>query len=486
MNRPSDKADGGILSKWRRSHDHGDHDDRGVRPAPAGTVDELTGVPTREVLHDELEAAVATSNRTSAAAVLTFLELGELRDVNDTYGPDVGDRLLCLVADRLRSIDVPDTSIMRYEGAVFAAIFPSVPNLSGAEKVAKFLIELLSEPYEIGSNRLTVGAYVGGAVSTDNYDSLDDMIRDAHQSLVTARESGLGAWVMHDESKRPRYGARIDDRRLRDALENEEFCLHYQPIMHLVTGELVAVEALLRWIQPNATNVGLLFPSNFLPLLEKTGLIIELGEWVLNEACRQLVEWNASVEQPPAFVGCNIGARQLADPGFGETVVRVLERTGLAPEGLCLDLTEGALRYNHFQRERTWSRLRDLKDMGVKLGIDDFGTGMASLSHLREFRLDVLRLHRMFVTGLGVSREDEAIIRHVTALAHDLGCVTVAEGVETEEQQHQLRDLGVDMAQGFLFGRSMPPEQISAMFGTEPGQGNSPWDPSAVLPDPSA
>jgi diguanylate cyclase (GGDEF)-like protein len=486
MNRPSDRTGGGILSKWRRSHDDGDHDDRGARPTPARIGDELIGDPKREALHDELEAAVLTSKQTSDVAVLTFVELGELRDVNDTYGPAVGDQLLGLVAERLQSIDVPDTSMMRYEGAVFAAIFPSVPNLSGAEEVAKFLIELLSEPYEIGSNRLTVGAFVGGAVSTDNYDSLDDMIRDAHQSLVTARESGVGAWVVHDESKRPRYGARIDDRRLRDALENEEFCLHYQPIMHLVTGELVAVEALLRWLQPSATNQGMIFPSDFLPLLEKTGLIVEVGEWVLNEACRQLVEWNSSIEQPPTFVGCNIGARQLADPGFGETVVRVLERTGLAPEGLCLDLTEGALRYNHFQRETVWSRLRDLKDMGVRLGIDDFGTGMASLSHLREFRLDVLRLHRMFVAGLGVNREDEAIIRHVTALAHDLGCVTVAEGVENEEHRPQLRDLGVDMAQGFLFGRSMPPEQISAMFGTEPDQDSSSRDPGEVLPDSTA
>lgn len=475
----NEKPASGVFSKLRRS---------APPPEPQAAVvegvDTLTRLPSRHALHDLLSEAVFASKRDSSTAVLAFVEIGELRDINDTFGPDVGDAVLEMAADRLRSIDLPGTAVVRYEGAVFGAVFPAVPHLSGAEETAKFLVELMSEPFAVGSESITIGTHVGGAISTDNYDTLDDMVRDAFHALISAREAGLGAWVMHDETKRARYSTRIDDRRLQDAIDNEEFHLQYQPIVRLDTGEMVGLEALIRWTQPGATNSGMLFPHDFLPQLEKSGLIVRVGQWVLNEACRQIRDWMTRFpDRPLAFVSCNIGARQLADASFYDSVTQAVSDSGVGPGTLCIDLTEEALRYNRFQRESAWAALRGLKDMGVKLGIDDFGTGMASLSHLREFRLDALRFHRNFVTGLGVSREDSVIIKHITAMAHDLECVTIAEGVEDAAQQDHLRQLGVDMAQGFHFGKPLSPEQIEERL--RPDDESNPardrWDASNVL-----
>jgi diguanylate cyclase (GGDEF)-like protein len=475
--RSSSKSSGRMLDRLRQRGQA--RDDASDEPE----VDDVAGVPTRRELDRELRQAVETSKRASAIAALAFVEVCQLRDINDVYGPDTGDELLRLAAARLQTIDLPGTKVLRYEGAVLAVVLPSIPNAHGAEATAKFLVELMAPPFATGSEPVSIGSNVGVAVSTDNYETLDDMVYDAFQALGNAHESGPGAWVMHDESKRARHTTRIDDRRLHHALENEEFLLHYQPIMSLSTGALVGVEALIRWTQPGATGVGMLFPHDFLPMLEKSGLIVQVGQWVLEESCRQLAAWT---KEFPAhgrmFIGCNIGARQLTDAMFRSGVLRALEKTGIEPHRLCLDLTEEALRFNRFQRETAWASLRDLKEAGVKLGLDDFGTGMASISHLRDFRLDMLRFHRVFVSGLGVAREDEVIIKHITAMAHDLGCVAVAEGVETEKQALALPGLGVDLAQGFHFGRPLTATQVSERL--RPADApvpEDPWDAARVL-----
>jgi diguanylate cyclase (GGDEF)-like protein len=446
-------------------------------------VDDVAGVPTRRELNRELDRAVHASKVASAIAVLAFVEVGQLRDINDVYGPDTGDELLRQAAARLQSIDLPGTRVLRYEGAVLAVICPRIPNVQGAEETSKFLVELMRRPFTLGSEPVSIACNVGAAVSTDNYETLDDMVYDAFQALGKAHEEGRGAWILHDETKRARHTTRIDERRLHLALQNNEFLLHYQPIIALATGELVGLEALIRWSQPGATNVGVLFPHDFLPLLEKSGLIVQVGQWVIEESCRQLVEWTAQFPtQRELFVGCNVGARQLTDTTFRDGVLQAISASGLAPSRVCLDLTEEALRFNRYQREAAWASLRDLKNAGVKLGLDDFGTGMASLSHLRDFRLDLLRFHRVFVSGLGVSREDEVIIRHVTAMAHDLGCLTVAEGVETEKQAEFLPDLGVDLAQGFHYGRPLTAEQVTERLRpADAPRPDDPWDSAKIV-----
>ncbi|WP_334143261.1 putative bifunctional diguanylate cyclase/phosphodiesterase [Rhabdothermincola sp.] len=446
-------------------------------------IDPITGVPTRAALVPALRRAVDESKSESTVAVLAFVEAGALRDVNDTLGPDVGDELLRLAGERLRVIDVPGLAVVRYEGAVFGVVIPKVPNVAGAETIARFLIEHLSEPFTIGGTSVRIGPIVGAAVSTDNYDELDDMVRDAYGALVEARGEGNAAFVIHDETKRARFSTRIDDRRLQDAFEHGEFELFYQPIVRLDSDELVGVEALIRWMQPGTTSLGMLFPHDFLPLLEKSGRIVEVGRWVLNQACWQLAAWQAlSPDVPKLFVSCNVGPHELADHGLIDAVTSAITANGVQPWQLCLDITEAALRHNRFQRDTVWAGLRALSNQGVKLGLDDFGTGEASLSVLREMKLDLLRVDRLFVSGLGIAREDHVIVRHIASLAHDLGCLAVAEGVETDEQAGALRELGVDLAQGFRYGKPQTAQEIAKRLAPDAARGTDRWDPSNVLP----
>ncbi len=419
--------------------------------APAAGIDPVTGLPDRNHLHELAIEAVHHSHPESTRAVVAFVYIGLLRDVNDSYGADAGDRLLRLVGERLSTIDLPNTRVIRHEGAEFAIVFEGILHYEMAEEVARFVIELLTPGFDIGTDVIGITPTVGAALSTDNYGSIDDFIRDAHQALVRARDEGPGAYALHDESKRGRYETRIDESRLRSAMENEEFMLVYQPIVRVDTDQVIGVEALLRWKAPGATNTGMLFPRDFMPLLEKSGLGVRVGEWVVHEACRQAAAWNAQFPDRPAlFVTCNIGARQMADTGFRDQVVDAISTSGVQPWQLCLDITEQALRFN---RSSAWAALRELKDMGVKLGLDDFGTGVSSFTYLREFTLDLLRVDRLFVEGVTISKEDRAIIKHIVGLAHDLGLVAVAEGVENADQAATLKKLGVDLAQGFYYGR---------------------------------
>lgn len=449
--------------------------------APAGTaIDTVTGLPARSTLHDFAVEAINRSHPKSARAVVAFIDIGLLRDVNDSYGADAGDRLLKLVGERLASIDLPNTRVLRYEGAEFAVIFSGITNYEMAEEVARFLIELLTPGFDIGYDVIGITPTVGGALSTDNYSSVEDFIRDAHQALVRARDDGPGAYALHDESKRGRYETRIDEARLRSAIDNDEFLLAYQPIVRVDTDQIIGVEALLRWKAPGATNTGVLFPRDFMPLLEKSGLSVRVGEWVMHEACRQAAEWNRMFPDRPAlFVTCNVGARQMADTNFRDTVLDAITASGVQPWQLCLDITEEALRFN---RSAAWTALRELKDKGVKLGLDDFGTGVSSFTYLREFTLDLLRVDRLFVQGVVISKEDQAIIKHIVGLAHDLGLVAVAEGVESEEQATALKKLGVDLAQGFHYGRPVSAREIILQIDPDTKiEGEDKWDTNEVL-----
>jgi EAL domain-containing protein (putative c-di-GMP-specific phosphodiesterase class I) len=357
-------------------------------------------------------------------------------------------------------------------------VFGNIDQVATAEHIASFLIDLLSPAFEIGDESLRITPIVGAALSSDSYSSPEDFIRDAHRALVRARDEGPGAWIVHDESRRGRYETRVNEQRLADALTNDEFFLAYQPIVRLDNEQMIGVEALIRWQAPSATNTGMLMPQDFFPLLEKSGLSVPVGRWVVGEACRQAREWNERFPDRPAlFVTCNVSARQLATPEFRDEVVGAITESGIQAWQLCLDLTEQALRYN---RTTAWAALRELKDLGVKIGLDDFGTGMSALTYLRDFQLDLVRIDRLFVEGLTHNREDRAIVKHIAALAHDLGLIAVAEGVESPEQAEHLRALGVDLAQGYHFGR--PGRAVEIVRRIDPNSLRSDeWDTSQVL-----
>jgi diguanylate cyclase (GGDEF)-like protein len=448
------------------------------RSTSPGALDPTTGLPDRNHLVPWTTEAVERSRMRSKRAVVAFIDIGLLRDVNDAYGADAGDLLLRSIGERLSGIDLTGTRVARHGGAEFGLVFEGIDSVEMANEIGRFLLDLLRPAFPLGNEQFTVTPTAGLAISSDMPRTAADLVADAHRALVRARDEGAGTWEVHDDSKRGRYDTRIDETRLAAAIENREFVLAYQPIVRVDTEQPIGFEALIRWQAPSATSTGVLMPRDFMPLLEKTGMGVRVGHWVIHEACRQAAEWNRILpERPALFITCNVGARQLAADDFLPSVQDAIRATGVQPWQLCLDITEDALRFN---RTASWGALRQLKDQGVKLGLDDFGTGVSSLTYLREFTLDLLRLDRTFIENIHLSKEDQAIVRHVTGLAHELGLIAVAEGVENDQQFEVLRTLGVDLAQGYRFGRPAFANETTARL--DPGRAvrEGGWSPGDV------
>ncbi|GIU84802.1 MAG: hypothetical protein KatS3mg008_1577 [Acidimicrobiales bacterium] len=435
------------------------------REATAHTgTDQITGLPDRTNLLPWLEELMAHTHRTSERVVLFFLGLGHLDEINQMYGPDVGDEVLREVAVRLAKGVPEDWRVARYAGAEFAVCAPGVATSEACQRMAAELLTMLDAPLPIGQTGVVVTAFVGGAIAEPGFGGPEQWLREAHEALTEARREGNRAIVVHDMATRSRIDTIIDEERIRSAFENEEFALVYQPIVIPANGALVGFEALLRWIDPG-TGTGLLAPDLFLPLLERTGLIAPVGSWVLENATRQVRSWNdLRPHEERLFVSVNLGGRQIAHPSFADSVAHALDASGLPPELLTLDVTPEAIRFN---RHSVWQVLRDLKYIGVRLALDDFGVGESSLAYLRELRLDLLRIDPLFIEGLGSTPEDTAIVRHVVALARDLGLLTLAEGVETQQQAETLVEVSCALAQGFYFGRPQTAAELQDLLSPE-------------------
>lgn len=429
--------------------------------ARSGQVtDRVTGLPNRSQLAPLLRQLLEHGRSTSERTGLLFIEIGHLRDVNDTYGPDIGDRLLQGIAARIGNELGGGQRLLRWSGAELALVAPGVQTADTAENLAQGIFQLLAEPFDIDQTQVVVSASIGASLSADAFASVEQWIEDAHDAMIEARQLGNRATVSRDEATRNRMDIKITEDSIFKAVENQEFRLLYQPIVVIGTGTIVGFEALLRWLDPTA-SAKFVPPSAFLPILEKTGHIIKVGEWVINEAVRQCKDWNGRVtaDRDPFFVSVNLGARQMAETRFSDTVTNALEKSGLPPELLTLDITPEALKYN---RQATWGELRDLKYSGVRLALDDFGVGESTISYLREIQVDLLRLHGTFISGLGTTPEDEAIVKHLVGLGLDLGILSLAEQVESQTQAAKLRELGCALAQGFHYGRPELPADIEA------------------------
>ncbi len=434
--------------------------------------DVMTGLSNRTIFTERVTDLL--SSKTGPVAVL-FVDLDHFKIVNDGLGHAAGDELLVEVAQRLRKVMRPGDVVARFGGDEFVVLCTQVTGLDTASQIAQRLLVTLAEPMMIGGEEVFVTASIGIALSQDG-DTAETLLRQADAAMYQAKHDGRArAVTFHPERHGSAATLLKTGNDLHRALERDELVVYYQPMVDLVVGRVTGFEALVRWNHPER---GLLLPGDFLGLAEETGLILPIGLWVLETACRQIVEWQQTRPRTPAaplVVNVNLAARQIADPSLVKSVARVIHDTKIAPSALCLELTENTLMYD---TSSTIDVLLALREQGVHLSIDDFGTGYSSLSYLKKFPVESLKIDRSFVDGLGHDNDDTVIVQTVVTLAHSLDMVAVAEGLETPVQLEILRSLGCDFAQGYFFGPPLPPEAI----GDHPADNLTAWQQPPLAP----
>jgi diguanylate cyclase (GGDEF)-like protein len=426
--------------------------------------DGLTGLPNRTLFEDHLGAALRRARRRATSAAVLFLDVDRFKLVNDTLGHRVGDELLRQTADRLRSAVRASDTVARFGGDEFAICCEDLTDERHALTIAHAVQRALSAPCRIGGEEHALAASIGIAVAVGHKATAETLLRDADMAMYRAKELGRGRCEIFDDRLRERIEARVrTERELRAAIERDELRLLYQPVYDVATGAIASVEALVRWQHPER---GLLGPGEFLPVAEESGLILDLGEVVLREACRQAARWRAELgDRAPLPININLAARQLSQPALVETVRAALAESGARAEDIGLEITESAIIENTLLAAETLDRL---KLLGVHVLLDDFGTGYSSLSYLQRLPVDILKIDRSFVAPLGARERDDAIVAAIVGMAQALGITVVAEGVETELQAGRAADLGCSLAQGFFFDRPLPAAEIAALCG-EPG-----------------
>jgi diguanylate cyclase (GGDEF)-like protein/PAS domain S-box-containing protein len=414
--------------------------------------DPLTGLPNRSLLVDRLNHWAARAERDRSSAAVLFVDLDNFKVINDALGHDRGDRLLCGVAERLRRELRPSDTIARLGGDEFVVFCEDVASEHDALAMVDRLVHALDAPFDLGGQSQHATASIGIAFGDPKAEP-EVMIRNADAAMYRAKERGRARFELFDDEMRRRSISWLEtESELRRALENGELHNLYQPIVHPRSGEIVGFEALVRWQHPKR---GLVSPADFIPVAEQSGLIVQLGHGVLERACAEALRWNEGREGEPLRVAVNFSPRQLSHPHCIDTVVETLERIGLPPDHLCVEITESALVEDSAATLATLNRLRDI---GIRLALDDFGTGYSSLTYVRRFPIDTLKIDRSFIDGIVGSTEDEAIVTAVLSMGRALGVGVVAEGVETEEQAARLRTLGCTLAQGYLFSRPISAE----------------------------
>ncbi|MCZ6679061.1 MAG: EAL domain-containing protein [Candidatus Poribacteria bacterium] len=426
--------------------------------AQLARYDSLTGLANRALFMDRLPPALARANRANQMVALMFLDLDRFKTVNDTLGHDVGDLLLQAVAERLKGCLRQMDTVARLGGDEFTLILEGLSHAEDAVTVAEKILQVMAPPFILKNHEVFVSPSIGITIYPHDGDNIEDLMKSADTAMYHAKEGGRNTYQFYTKDMNLHTVDRLTlESDLRRAVEREEFLLHYQPQFSLNTGEVTGVEALIRWHHPER---GLVAPSQFIPLAEETGLIIPIGEWVLRAACVQNKAWQAA-GFPPVRVAINLSARQFWDKRLFETVAEVLEDTGLNPRYLGLEITEGSAMQDV---DYTISASQMLKEIGVQLSVDDFGTGYSSLSYLKRFPIDMLKIDRSFVMDIPADSDDVAITTAIIALAHSLGLKVIAEGVETEDQLQFLRSLQCDEAQGFLFSRPLPAEEVTKLL----------------------
>lgn len=418
--------------------------------------DSLTGLPNRAMFTELLKAEIESSkrNKDHMFAVL-FLDLDRFKNINDSLGHTHGDLLLVAFAERLERTLRPVDTLARFGGDEFAILVSAINDTTDAVRIAERIHSELRQPFDLDRNSASATASIGIALSSSGYDRPEDILRDADIAMYRAKENGKARYEMFDQDMHARAVLRLQlESDLRQAVERKEFCVYYQPIIALKTGRLAGFEALVRWNHPRR---GVVSPVDFVPVAEETGLIIPIGQWVLEEACKKVREWQISSPGHRAMsLSVNLSARQIAQPDILERIKDALKQSNLDPHYLKLEITESVVMEN---AEAATLMFKQLRALGVQLSIDDFGTGYSSLSYLHRFPLNYLKIDRSFIMRM-TTDNDNAIVKTISTLAQNLGMEVIAEGIETEEQYQQLKELGCEYGQGFLFSHPVDPEGV--------------------------
>ncbi len=451
-NLSEDPAVGGIVVNYRDVSERRDLERQLVHEA---FHDPLTGLANRALFIDRVQHALA--RRGSVALAVLFLDLDDFKTINDSLGHAAGDHVLQAVAERFRGALRPEDTVCRLGGDEFAILLETNDAaLFGI--VAERLTDALCSPFEVAGKQVHIAGSIGIALSGPETKTADELLRNADVAMYTAKGRGKGRTEVFEASMHTAALNRLELKAdLERAVERSELRLRYQPVFDLQDGQLSGFEALLRWRHPDRGEV---MPNDFIPLAEETGLIVPIGEWVLDQACRQAQAWNATGVRP-LHISVNISPRQVQDASITSTVRAALDAAGLDPDRLIVELTESGL------MQDDEGRLRELKALGVHIALDDFGTGYSSLSYLSRFPIDILKIDQSFVAQLRPGQTETALVRSVIQLGAAMGLFTVAEGIEDEGQLHRLRELGVNYGQGYLLARPMDPIAATRLVATD-------------------
>jgi diguanylate cyclase (GGDEF)-like protein len=418
--------------------------------------DALTGLANRELFRERSVRALEESQRTSTALAIMMIDLDHFKEINDTLGHQVGDELICEVAHRLEDARPEGATVARLGGDEFAVLLPDIPDLSVAEDVATYLLSVLGKSFSVGGVRLVVQASLGIALAPDHGDDVHTLMRRSDIALYEAkRERARFCAYSQDgeDTHTPQRLTTLTD--LRSAVEDDQLFLVYQPKIDVASGEVHGVEALVRWNHPTR---GIQYPDTFIPLAENTGLIAPITFFVVEQALRQVRSWQEGGLD--LSVAVNLSVRHLTDMSLPDRVAVALERWGVAPSRLIIEVTESSIMTDP---KRAAVVLQQLRRIGVDVAIDDYGTGHASLNYLKQFDIDELKIDRSFIMNLDVNSSDAIIVASTVELGHNLGLRIVAEGVEDGDTLEWLSGLGCDMAQGYHIGRPMAPEAVTAL-----------------------
>jgi diguanylate cyclase (GGDEF)-like protein len=421
--------------------------------------DPLTHLPNRQLALDRLTQALKRARRDGNLVLLMFLDLDHFKQVNDTVGHAAGDQLLVEAADRLKHALRDSDTVARLGGDEFVVICADLQNRDGAELLAEGVLGSLSAPFSIQNREFFVTASIGMAFYPDDGEESQSLLKNADLALYQAKDAGRAGYKFFTSKMDQAANKRLTmESYLRHAIERDELYVRYQPIVHLDTGDMVGVEALLRWHNP---KLGEVYPDQFIPLAEETGLIHEMGEWVFRQACKDAIVWQ---HKRPLRLAINISPRQFSSPArFVETVLDTLEETGMPPSLLELEITEGALLIDLPEVTRL---LEEFESLGMRLSIDDFGTGYSALGYLQRFPFDVLKIDRSFIQDVLSNPLTSALAKAIVAMAKALKLEVIGEGVETDEQAEYLRKIGCDLAQGYLFSKPVDKATIDTMLDT--------------------